>query len=73
MEIIFFPILLLAPLLGIAALVFWVWMLVDCLNNEPSFGNEKLIWVLVIVLTQLIGAIVYFFVRRPERIRQFGH
>lgn len=72
MEILLFPLMLIVPLLGILAVVFWVWMLVDCLTKEPSFGNDKLIWVLVIVLTQWIGAIVYFFVRRPERIRQFG-
>jgi hypothetical protein len=47
-------------------------MLVDCLTKEPSEGNEKIIWVLVIVLLHVIGAAVYYFVRRPERIRQTG-
>jgi len=59
-------------LLSIAATVFWIWMLVDCLTKEPSEGNDKIIWVLVIVLLQAIGAAVYYFVRRPERIRQIG-
>ena len=54
---------------GICALAFWVWMLVDCLKNEKPEGNDKIIWTLVIILTNWIGALIYFFVRRPERKR----
>lgn len=54
---------------GVCALAFWIWMLVDCLKNEEPEGNDKIIWVLVIILTNWIGALIYFFVRRPERKR----
>ncbi|QDU06868.1 PLDc N-terminal domain-containing protein [Gimesia aquarii] len=54
------------------AFVFWIWMLIDCLKYESSTGNDKIIWALVIVLLNGIGALVYYFVRRPERIKQFG-
>jgi len=54
---------------GLIAMAFWIWMLIDCLKHESSEGNDKLIWVLVIVLTNWIGALIYFFVRRPERKR----
>jgi hypothetical protein len=57
---------------GLAALVFWIWMIIDCATNEPSAGNDKLIWIVIIVFTNWIGALIYFFVRRPERIRQYG-
>ncbi len=63
---------LMALMCGLAALVFWAWMLIDCLTNEPSDGNDKLIWALVIVLTNTIGAFIYYFVRRPERIAKYG-
>lgn len=56
-------------LLGTA---FWIWMLVDCATKEPSQGNEKLIWVLIIVLTHWIGAAIYYFVRRPSRMAETG-
>lgn len=55
------------PLLGLALLVFWLWMLIDCLKNEPSDGNDKIVWVVVIILTNWLGALIYFFVRRPQR------
>ena len=51
---------------GLAALGFTIWMLVDAIQNEPSEGNDKLIWVLVIILGGWIGALVYFFVRRGK-------
>ena len=56
----------------LASTAFWVWMLIDCATNEPEAGNDKVVWILVIVLAQAIGAAIYFFARRPERIRKFG-
>ena len=59
-------------LIALAAMAFWVWMLVDCLVNEPSQGNDKIIWALVILLVHVLGAILYYLVRRPTRIRDHG-
>ena len=52
--------------------VLWIWMIVDCATNEPAEGNEKIVWILVIVFAHLLGALIYWLVRRPERIRQYG-
>ena len=57
---------------GLLAVVFWIWMLIDCIKNEPAEGNDKIIWVLVIVLLQGLGAIIYYFARRGDRIQQYG-
>ena len=57
---------------AITVMVFWIWMLVDCLTNEPSEGNDKIVWVLVIVFTNWIGAFLYLFIRRPTRKRVSG-
>jgi hypothetical protein len=55
-------------ILGVLATsVFWIWMLIDCATNEPS-GSEKIVWVLIILLGGCVGSLVYFFVRRPNRI-----
>ena len=68
------PFLIFIPLVLIvmALVVFWIWMLVDCATKEPSAGNDKIVWILVIVFTHWIGALIYFLVRRPERKKQFG-
>jgi len=59
-------------LIGVASTAFWIWMLVDCLTNESSHGNDKIIWAIVIALTHVVGAALYFFFRRPQRIRELG-
>ena len=55
-----------------AATLFLLWMLIDCVTKEPSLGNDKLIWALVIILLPYVGAVIYYVVRRPERIRTYG-
>jgi len=59
-------------LIGLATTVFWVWMLVDCLTKESSEGNDKLVWAAVIFFLHLLGAVLYYFVRRPKRIEELG-
>ncbi len=56
--------------LGVLAMVFWVTMLIDCAVEEPSKGNDKVVWTIIIVFTQLIGAAIYLLVRRPKRMAE---
>ena len=65
-------VLLAIAFLAIALFVFWIWMLVDCLKKQDDMfaigGNHaKLIWVLVIILTGIIGGLIYYFlIKRRE-------
>lgn len=59
-------------LLAIAGTVFWIWALIDCATKEPNEGNQKVVWILVIVFTHFLGAMLYVLIRRPDRVRQFG-
>ncbi len=52
--------------LAVALFAFWIWMLINCIKNENLSGNEKVAWVLVIALTHLLGAIIYFFAGRTR-------
>jgi len=65
-------ILLLVGGVGILGTAFWIWMIVDCATKERGDTNDKLVWIVIIVFTQIIGALIYFFVRRPTRIRESG-
>ena len=58
--------------IAVALFAFWIWMLVDCLTKESSEGNDKLVWTLVIVFLHALGAVIYWFGRRPERQRLLG-
>lgn len=50
------------------ALSFRIWMIVDCATKEPP-GNDKIVWLLIVIFLNWIGAIVYFFARRGPRRR----
>ena len=62
---------LLILLVIIGGFMFWVWMLIDCAINEPS-GTDKIVWILVILLANFIGATIYFLFRRLRRRAQTG-
>ena len=48
--------------------VFWIFMIVDAAKRKFKNENDKILWILVVVLAQIIGAIVYYFVvKRQDR------
>ena len=50
-------------IVGIAATIFWIWMLIDCLTSAMP-TNEKLLWAVVMLIVPVIGSLIYFFVKR---------
>jgi hypothetical protein len=64
--------LVLAFVIGILGAGFWIWMLVECATKESETGNTKVVWAIIIVFTNMIGATIYYFVRRPQRWKELG-
>ncbi|MFW6056502.1 MAG: PLDc N-terminal domain-containing protein [Chloroflexota bacterium] len=58
--------------LWLAAFAFWVMVLADCLLNEKGEGNERIVWTIVIIFTLIVGAALYYFLRRPRRVAEVG-
>ena len=58
--------------LATIAAIFWIWSIYDCITKEPSEGNDKLAWLLFILFVPIVGTLVYYFVRRPERMKTAG-
>lgn len=57
-------IVLFAIFLGLIALLlsaFWIWMLVVCALNKQLKETPKILWILLIVFTHVLGAAIYFF------------
>ena len=52
--------------------IFWIAALVSCIKNESSIDNTKVVWVVLIAVFQVFGALAYFLIRRPQRIRELG-
>lgn len=53
-------------LLGIGCIIFWFWMLIDCIKRDFIKPDDKVIWVLLIIFIQIIGAIIYYFMVRRK-------
>ena len=55
-------------LLWIGGIALWIFALVDCIrvpDDSMYRSGTKLIWIIVIALTQVIGAIIYLAIGRP--------
>jgi hypothetical protein len=50
--------------LGILAIAFWIWMLIDCIRNEPDRY-----WIWIIFMLSFLGAVIYFLARRGIQFR----
>jgi len=48
--------------LAVLIFVFWISMLIDCLKRKFKEDTEKIVWVIVIVFTGVIGALIYYFI-----------
>jgi hypothetical protein len=57
---------------GLALFVFWIWMIVEVATKEPAAEPNKIVWLLVVIFLHWVGALIYYLVRRPERIRTYG-
>ena len=53
--------------LGLLLMVFWIWMLIDAIQNKGLGEGEKIGWVLAIVFLHFIGSLLYFFIGHPKR------
>lgn len=52
--------------IGFLIIVFWLWMLIGCLQKKKF--EDKLVWVVVLISLNILGAILYYFlVKRKKR------
>jgi hypothetical protein len=62
--------ILLIYAIGLAAFAFWLWMLIDCATKESAEANTKVVWIVIIAVTGVIGAGLYWLMRRPQRMEE---
>ena len=64
--------MILMVLLGVLAVVVWIWALIDAIRNPHLDDTMRIVWVLVIVFTQIVGAIIYLIIGRSSQTRTHG-
>jgi uncharacterized membrane protein YphA (DoxX/SURF4 family) len=52
--------------LNIAGTVFWIYVFIDCTTQE--MGQDKLMWIVILLLTYWVGSLAYYFYQRPKRL-----
>lgn len=52
---------------GIAAFIFWIFMLIDVFKRTNwKQENDKTLWIIIVILLGVLGAIVYYFAVKRE-------
>ena len=62
---------LVLALFSFGVFVFKLWMVIEICTRESSEGNDKIVWLLVALVVPFVE-LLYFLVRRPRRIQEFG-
>ncbi len=55
-------------LFALIPIILWIFALVDILKNEFT-GSNKIVWLLVVILLPVIGAVLYFILGRNQKIK----
>jgi hypothetical protein len=50
-------------LLVLAACVFWLWSVINVFQNEQLDSTMKLVWILLLLCTGILGSTLYVFLR----------
>ena len=59
--------IMLIILIPILLSIFWIWMLIDCATSEFKGKNDKIVWILIIILLHIVGALVYYVIIKKKR------
>ena len=54
--------MLLIALIGALLFAFWIWMIIDCAKRNFRKDMDKVVWILVVVFLNVLGAAIYYFV-----------
>ena len=52
----------------VGGFLIWIWALVHMLTNQALQGTDKIVWTIVIVFLNILGAILYFLVAPVVKI-----
>jgi hypothetical protein len=53
---------------AILGTIFWIFMIVDVAKRKFKNDNDRVVWILIVVLLHWIGALVYYFmIKRPDK------
>lgn len=48
--------------------IFWIWMIIDCATSKNLKGTDKVVWIVIILSTSVLGAGLYFCLARRTAV-----
>ena len=59
--LVFILLVIICITIGILSLIFWIKMIIDVANRNFKKSDDKIIWLLIVILLGLLGALIYYF------------
>ena len=69
MTTLFLPIGITETYIILLTILFPIWALIDILKSKFD-ENNKLIWVLAVIFTNIVGAMLYFLIGKKQKIKE---
>lgn len=61
-----------AMIIGLGCTLIWVLAIIEIVQSEFTDKNERLVWLLLVILLPLVGTILYFAIGRKQRLEDAG-
>ena len=55
-------------LFGFFLFAIWVWTIIDIIKSEFKDNNEKVLWMVLVILLPFIGTVLYFAIGSKNRV-----
>ena len=52
----------------VGAAVLWVWCIVDILRSDFRRDNDRVLWLLLVLLVPVLGTILYVMMSRDQKV-----
>lgn len=53
--------------LAVFLTVFWILMIIDVAKRKFKNENDKIVWILIVILLSWLGAVIYYFVIKKDK------
>jgi uncharacterized membrane protein len=60
------PLFMFLMLVAVLVFALWLYMIVDCAKRQKFKHGDRVLWILLLVLTGIIGMILYYFMEMHD-------
>lgn len=57
-------IMLTSFVVSVLSIIFWVWLMLDCVQRDFREPTMKIVWIVLMVVLPFLGSVLYFFLEK---------